>query len=121
MKRNFGLSIILIILSVILAYPFGYITNFLLPPSGSLFLVPNEISWILNGFFWVYLILTPIIFGIWGEGRKKLKIGIIALPALALAIFVGQDFLGWSLIFFVSSIILTFILNTLRSKKPQTQ
>jgi hypothetical protein len=115
MKRNFGLLIVLILLSVILSYPFGYITgSFSMSHGLSSFIVPNEISWILNGFFWVYLILTPIIFGLWGKGRRKLKIGIMALPALALAVFIGQDFLGWSLIFFVSSIILTLILNHFR-------
>jgi hypothetical protein len=116
MKRNFILFFILFLFSILLSYPFGFITgSFAMSHGLSSFIVPNEISWILNGFFWIYLILTPLIFGIWGRGRRKLKIGIVALPALALAVFVGQDFLGWSLIFFVSSIILTTVINYFRS------
>lgn len=121
MKRNFVLFVVLVIISIILAYPFGFLSWNLAPSYGlSSIVLSNNIGQILNGFFWVYLILTPLIFGIWGRGRRKLKIGIVALPALALAIFVGQDFLGWSLIFFVSSIILTSLINHFRSHQSHS-
>lgn len=119
MKRILGLFGILIVSSLVLAYPLGVIMSAQFPSGVSDLILPKEFLDFFDGIFWSYLILTPLLFGIWGIGRRWLQIVVVSFPVLAFCIFVGSGYLGWSLIFFISSIILTLIINIFRSKKLQ--
>ncbi len=117
MKRNLGLFGVLIVLSLLLAYPLGFVmsSQFLSGASGLVF--SEDFLKFTDGLFLVYLILTPLIFGIWGQGRRWFKVAIVSLPVMAFCVFVGSGYLGWSLIFFISSIILTLIINFFRYRR----
>ncbi len=117
MKRIFGLLGFVILGTFVLAYPVGSVLSNNFPSGFEGFVISKSISDFSNGLFWSCLILTPLIFGIWGKGRRWLHIVIVSLPALTVSFWVGSGYLGWALIFFVSSIILTLIINHFRPKQ----
>ena len=113
MKRNILLVFVLIVLSLLLATPFGNLVNpYLFPYSGfSTFSFPDDLSGFLNGLQFVYLILTPIIFNVWGKSKKWLSIVLVSVPAIVISIVASVRYTFWALIFFVVGIILSIILK----------
>lgn len=120
MKRNILLVFVLIGLSLLLATPFGNLINpYLFPYSGfATFSFPDDLSGFLNGLPLVYLILTPIIFNIWGKSKKWLSIILVSVPAIIISIIASVRYTFWSLIFFAVGIILSIIIQKLFRRNP---
>lgn len=110
MKRNILLFLTLIAMSIVFAVPIGNLVNKYVFPGGS-WIVPPSVSSLLNGAPYAYLILLPLLFGIWGRGKKWLMIGILSIPVIILAWWASERYLFWSLVFFVSGIMITSIIN----------
>ena len=114
MKRNILLVFILIILSSLLALPFGYLlNNYIFTISGGFatFSLPTDLSAIINGLPVSYLFLVPLLFIIWGKLKKLVIVTVLSLPMLVFSYIVSPEYLFWSFIFFVSGIAIAKILN----------
>lgn len=114
MKRNILLFFALVVLSVLLAIPFAnlFVYNFVFNYYGSWFVTDN-VAHFANGFPFVYILLSPLIFGLWGLGRKWLWVGISLLPILYILYYIESDTSTWfwSSIFFVSGAVLSVIVR----------
>jgi hypothetical protein len=125
MKRNILLILGLVVGSIILAIPFAnfVVYKLVFHYSGD-WIVPKSIADFANGLPFLYLLLSPILFGIWGKGKKWLWVIVSILPIVVLDIYIGafKDMWFWSLIFFVSGIILAklipFIISKIKHSNP---
>ena len=119
MKRNILLILGLVVGSIILAIPFGYLLNsYIFTMSGGFatFSLPTDLSAIINGLPVSYLFLTPLLFIIWRKSKKLLVAIILSLPMLIFSYIVSLEYLFWSLIFFASGIILAKLILSIISK-----
>jgi len=119
MKRNILLFFVLVVLSPLLAIPFGYLLNsyiFIISGGFATFSLPTDLSAIINGLPVSYLFLTPLLFIILGKSKKLLVAIILSLPMLIFSYIVSPEYLFWSLIFFISGIILAKLINIIISK-----
>ncbi len=114
MKRNIVLFFALVVLSVLLAIPFAnfVVYNSVFNYYGSWF-VTEDVAHFANGFPFVYILLSPLIFGLWGLGRKWLWVGISLLPILYFLYYIESEtyIWFWSSIFFVSGAVLSVVVR----------
>jgi len=117
MKRNILLIFVLIVLSLLLAMPFGNVVNrYVFTSSGfATFSIPDDISSFINGLPLVYLLLTTLIFGIFGKNKKWIIAFILAIPAIIFSFIVGTKYLTWSIIFLVLGIVVTKMVKLISS------
>mgnify|MGYP001617742603 FL=1 len=123
MKKNILLLILLIILSALLAIPFGrLVISHLFNTSGGFatFSLPSDLGNFLNGMPYLYLLLAPFLFGTFGKGKKWIWSIVSTIPILYFLFYIesGKLIWFWSLIFFVSGIILAFIFQKLFKRNP---
>ena len=125
MKRNILLVFILVVLSPLLAIPFGYLLNsyvFTINGGFATFSLPTDLSAIINGLPVSYLFLVPLLFIIWGKLKKLLMVIILSLPMLIFSYIVSLEYLFWSAIFFVSGIaiakIIKFVFSRFKHPNP---
>ena len=119
MKRNMLLVFVLIISSLLLAAPFGYLLNkyvFVVSGGFSTFSIPTDLSAIINGLPVSYLFLIPILFTIFGK-QKKIMIILMSLPMLIFSFIVSMEYLFWSVVFFITGIVLSVILQKISKLK----
>ncbi|OHA89861.1 MAG: hypothetical protein A2741_03020 [Candidatus Zambryskibacteria bacterium RIFCSPHIGHO2_01_FULL_43_27] len=121
MKRNISLTLSSIVISGFVASLFGgVISQKMFGPSGfEGFFVPQEIINFVNSFPFVYILLSTILFLIFGRDRKWIWLGFISiLPVVVVFIYIraGIAFWLWFGAFFVSGIILVQIINFLSRK-----
>lgn len=116
MKRNILLVFVLIVLSTLLAMPFAnfVVYKFIFHYSGD-WIVPKEISDFTNGLPFIYFLLSPLLFGLWGLGRKWLWVAVSLLPILYTLYYIESEtyIWFWSSIFFIVGILLSFIFKKL--------
>lgn len=119
MKRNIFLVFVLIVLSILLSAPSGYLLNkyiFVVNGGFATFSIPTDLSAIINGLPVSYLFLIPLLFIIFGKQKKILMVVLFSLPMIIFSFMVSIEYLFWSLIFFVSGIILAKLINFIISK-----
>ena len=123
MKRNILLIFVIIVLSLILAMPFGNLVNkYVFTSSGfATFSIPDDISSFINGLPLVYLLLTTLIFGMFGKSKKWIIAFILAIPSIIFSFMVSTKYLTWSAIFLISGIIIAKIVEFISSKSKQPQ
>lgn len=118
MKNNAFSAFILLLASVIAAIFLGeMINNYLFPGSGGL--VPSEIANFVNSFPFIYYFLAPIIFTLWGEGKKWIwTIGSV-LPLIMLDAYLGLNIaiLLISAKFLGAGIIIALAINFFRKQR----
>jgi len=119
MKRNFLLFLVLITLTLLLAYPFGYIVNKIINFTNggtSVISVGPPVSFFefIIGFGILYPILSTILFGIWGRGKKWLWAFILCLPVFWMASRFDFLYVMFTLTFFILGLIIVLIINFLK-------
>ena len=126
MKRNILLVVFLVVLSGVIAIPFGNLIISRLFNSGGFatFSIPSDLGDFLNGFPFLYILLSPLLLGLFGKGEKWVWSIISILPILFFLYYIesGIKIWTWSVVFFVTGIVLAFILQKLFKKNsPQIQ
>ncbi len=119
MKNNAFSAFILLLASIVIAITFGEtISNYLFPGNGW-WGVPSEIANFVNSFPFIYYFLSPIIFTLWGEGKKWIWITGSILPLTILDIYIELDIfiLLLSAKFFVAGIIIALAINFFRKQR----
>jgi len=116
--KNFLLFLLTVVLSLVLAYPFGYLVHYFFPLGGlSGFIITPEINQFGNGILFAYLFITPIIYQLWGTGKKWTRALIASVPGFLVAVWVGAGYLTWSVGFFVLGILIADIIEQVRRPK----
>lgn len=118
MKRNLLLITFLIFLSILLANPIGnIILSKLLGSSGNFgtFSIPSSVGDFLNGFPFIYILLSPLLFVAFGKGKKWIWTGISVLPIAYLLFYIesGKQIWIWAVMFFIAGVIIGYGLKLL--------
>jgi hypothetical protein len=120
MKRNILLAIILVILSALLAIPFGDLIISRLFNAGGFatFSLPSDLGNFMNGLPFLYFLLSSLLFGLWGKGKKWVWsiASIIPILYFLFSIESGKLIWLWSAIFYIIGIVLAFILQKIFKK-----
>jgi hypothetical protein len=114
--RNFLLTITTIIVSIIFAYPLGYITRHSFPTGFEGFFIPPYINYFSNGLFFANLLITPIIFHLFSKRRTWTGAMVASIPAVLVSVWVGSSFILWAGIFFAAGIIVAGLLELVGSR-----
>jgi len=115
MKRNLLLFFLNIFLSLIIAYPLGHfvIGKFIFKYRFFDFIIPTSLADFTDGLLFGFLLLSPIVYGLWGYGKKWFwsLVSIIPIIIFNLWIGAGKAIWFWSAIFFVSGIAIAKLIN----------
>ncbi len=119
MKRNIFLIFVLIVSSLLLAIPFANFVVYKLVFNyyGS-WVVTKDVANFANGFPFVYILLSSLLFGIWGLGKKWIWSIISVLPILYGLFYIESsiEIWFWSIVFFASGIILAWLIRKIYFK-----
>ncbi len=123
MKRNILLIFGIIILSIILAIPFGNFLNkyvFTIRGGFGTFSLPTDLSSIINGLVVAYLFSVSFILISFCKSHRLILTIILSLPAIIFSYIISIQYLFWSVIFFISGLIIALIIQKLlKSKSSQ--
>src|SRR3989344_7798031 len=116
MKRNFLLFFVLIILSLTLAHSLGYVVNKIVNfTNGSTSVIsvgpPVYFFEFMIGFGILYPILSTILFGIWGKGKKWIWAFVLCLPVFWIASRFGFLYVMFTLVFFILGFAIVIVIN----------
>lgn len=121
MKRNILLLFLSIVLAFIIAYPFGHFVlgALIFTNRFSSFLIPNNVADFIDGLLFGFILISPFVYVVWGEGRKFLSSIISISPLLVLNLYIGagKRTWFWFVVLFAIGVILGVLLHPLFRKK----
>lgn len=114
--RNFVLTLSAVVLSVFLAYPFGYLTRHQFPIDFAGYIFGEGTIYFFDGLFFANLFVTPIIFHVFSKRRSWTGAMVASVPAIVVSVLVGSSYVVWAGIFFLVGIILAGLLGFVADK-----
>ena len=124
MKRNILLVFLNIVLSLVIAYPLGHfvIGKFIFKYRFFDFVISSGFADFIDGLLFGFLMLSPIVHGLWGHGKKWLWSLVSVLPIIVFDLWIGASkaIWLWSAVFFAAGIVIALVINSLRKKPNQT-
>lgn len=121
MKKNLSLFFLVIVASLVFAYPVGILLGYISPSfrfgGFATFSTPADISLFSNGLPISFLFLQPLFLGLWGKNKKWVWVVTSIIPILIFSFFVSQRYFFWSVVFFLAGLLISLIINFFKNRK----